>query len=181
MPTRWLEQQQHVGWSTNVWLLTGWSWPPQVLRTVTKDTQTGHELAVNEFTTFIMGTGQHEEALQSCLCWASVSTAILCGVCRSPLGWAHRLSQGGLRQTENARLYCQDRTLVLMLCMAATAAPMGKLCTMLLWACAVAVGVSWQARHVPPALQNHTTQQHYSTTAIATAGKISLGCMHAVF
>lgn len=28
----------------------------QVLRTVTKDTQTGHELAVNEFTTFILGT-----------------------------------------------------------------------------------------------------------------------------
>jgi hypothetical protein len=29
----------------------------QVLRTVTHDKATGHELAVNEFTTFILGTG----------------------------------------------------------------------------------------------------------------------------
>jgi hypothetical protein len=29
----------------------------QVLRTVTHDKQTGHELAVNEFTTFVLGTG----------------------------------------------------------------------------------------------------------------------------
>lgn len=29
----------------------------QVMRTVTHDKQTGHELAVNEFTTFVLGTG----------------------------------------------------------------------------------------------------------------------------
>lgn len=29
----------------------------QVLRTVTKDAQAGHTLAVNEFTTFVLGTG----------------------------------------------------------------------------------------------------------------------------
>lgn len=70
-----------------------------VLRTVTHDKQTGHELAVNEFTTFVLGTGRFE-SVKSPLPRSPAATAA-----NSPPSWPPDAVREVATTVDQAALY----------------------------------------------------------------------------